>query len=384
MSDIPDNTFALNPSFTIGNKAYLINIKCNNELWEYNPVNDSWAKKADFPGTCRLYASGFAVNGKGYVGLGRDQQTQNQLLTDFWQYDPVTNTWTQKAQFPGPGRDVAVGFSIGNKGYLGTGIAPLAQSTFTYYNDFWEYNPGSDTWTQKANVPGLGRGYAVGISLNGNGYVGLGNSDYPNNDLGDFYEYNQASDTWTQKSNIPVTEARAYAASFTINSDIYVTGGLRFTATGTKAFNNCLRFDVLNDSWTYDSDFGGLKAFGQMAVTFSNTAYVGAGLPGDAGGEPLTEWWKFEINTTDLHKYGAENLSFECYPNPATNSLHLKMSNSVHEIRLKLLSIDGIIVMDRKITSPEETIDISLLPPGLFIAELSDRGSILRKTLVKE
>ena len=40
---------------------------------------------------------------------------------DFWEYDPVGNTWTQKADFGGTARYAAVGFSIGNKGYIGTG-----------------------------------------------------------------------------------------------------------------------------------------------------------------------------------------------------------------------------------------------------------------------
>ena len=40
---------------------------------------------------------------------------------DFWEYDPTANTWTQKADFGGTARKNAVGFSIGTKGYIGTG-----------------------------------------------------------------------------------------------------------------------------------------------------------------------------------------------------------------------------------------------------------------------
>ena len=40
---------------------------------------------------------------------------------DFWEYDPATNAWTQKADFGGTARLDAVGFSIGSKGYIGTG-----------------------------------------------------------------------------------------------------------------------------------------------------------------------------------------------------------------------------------------------------------------------
>ena len=64
-------------------------------------------------------------------------------LNDFWEYNPSTNTWTKKADFGGVGRVAAVGFSIGSKGYLGTGqtndyLAELSEETLKV---FWEYNP---------------------------------------------------------------------------------------------------------------------------------------------------------------------------------------------------------------------------------------------------
>ena len=57
------------------------------------------------------------------------------------------DTWTQKADFGGLERYGAVGFSIGNKGYMGTGTDDA-----TFKKDFWEYDPAFNTWTQKAAV----------------------------------------------------------------------------------------------------------------------------------------------------------------------------------------------------------------------------------------
>ena len=48
-------------------------------------------------------------------------------------------TWTQKANFSGMGRCDAVGFSIGTKGYIGTGAIGFT----TEAQDFWEYNPST-------------------------------------------------------------------------------------------------------------------------------------------------------------------------------------------------------------------------------------------------
>ena len=59
------------------------------------------------------------------------------------------NTWAQEANVGGGIRTEAVGFSIGSKGYIGTG-----ETSSGLTNDFWEYDPSSNTWTQKANFGG--------------------------------------------------------------------------------------------------------------------------------------------------------------------------------------------------------------------------------------
>jgi hypothetical protein len=57
----------------------------------------------------------------------------------------TANTWTQKADFGGTARLFAVGFSIGSKGYIGTGIIGSAPPGIIVTKDFWEYDPGSCT-----------------------------------------------------------------------------------------------------------------------------------------------------------------------------------------------------------------------------------------------
>lgn len=112
-------------------------------------AQDTWVQKADFVGITRLGAAGFSIGNKGYVGTGTP--FNGQWLKDFWEYDPATNVWTQKADFAGISREGAVGFSIGSKGYLGTGENG-DEWPFTF-TDFWEYDPASNTWTRKADLP---------------------------------------------------------------------------------------------------------------------------------------------------------------------------------------------------------------------------------------
>ena len=94
---------------------------------------DTWIQKSDVGytasngPTARYAAVAFSIGTKGYVGTGWD----GGLRKDFWEFDPVSNSWTQKADFGGTARSLAVGFSIGTKGYIGTG------SDGTSRKDFW-------------------------------------------------------------------------------------------------------------------------------------------------------------------------------------------------------------------------------------------------------
>lgn len=81
-----------------------------------------------------MCAVGFSIGSKGYIGTG----VTSSNIKDLWEYDPNTNVWSRKSDFGGEARDWAVGFSIGNKGYIGTGAK---NDSSYFYNDFWEYTP---------------------------------------------------------------------------------------------------------------------------------------------------------------------------------------------------------------------------------------------------
>ena len=136
------------------------------DTWQYDPVNDVWNQKADFPGGHRVMATAFSINNKGYCAMGK---TSGFPKKDFWEYDPSTNTWTGKSDFPGAERDGAVSFSIDCKGYVGTGT-----TTSNIVSDFWEYDQNSNAWNRIADITGPGRTGAIGFSIAGKGYVSMG------------------------------------------------------------------------------------------------------------------------------------------------------------------------------------------------------------------
>ena len=74
----------------------------------------------------------FVIEGKGYVLLG----TRATLDAGVWEYNPATDNWTQKNSFEGSVRDSAVGFALGNYGYVATG-----RSSSLRFDDLWMFDP---------------------------------------------------------------------------------------------------------------------------------------------------------------------------------------------------------------------------------------------------
>ncbi|MCU0378503.1 MAG: IPT/TIG domain-containing protein [Bacteroidales bacterium] len=140
------------PGFVINGKAYL---PASYQMYEYTPSTNTWLEKS-FPPALGYFGSGaaFTINGKGYYGIGYIAETDSNT-GDFYEYDPISDTWTKKARFPGILRNSCTSFSLPNgKGYVGLGYSIL---NGTYLKDMWEYDPEKDAWTQMADFPGAAR-----------------------------------------------------------------------------------------------------------------------------------------------------------------------------------------------------------------------------------
>mmetsp|Transcript_11907 Transcript_11907/g.16183 ORF Transcript_11907/g.16183 Transcript_11907/m.16183 type:complete len:402 (-) Transcript_11907:366-1571(-) len=184
------------------------------DLWEYDPVTKTWAQKANFIGTPRRQAVCFVLNELAYIGTGIDD---NGLQKDMYRYDASTNTWTQMNDFGGTARKEAVGFSMGNQGYIGTGDDGVMQ------DDFWQYNPTTDTWTEKASFPGTPRKGSVGWGQFPSGFICMGediNFTYQN----DLWEYNYYADAWVPRADYP-GPGRSNAAVFVVSNFAFVGTG---------------------------------------------------------------------------------------------------------------------------------------------------------------
>jgi N-acetylneuraminic acid mutarotase len=271
-------------SFTIGNRVYVGGGYDGNErladFWEFDEPTGTWLQKAPFPGTPRNSAVAFSINGKGYIGTGYDENDNK--LKDFWEYDPATDVWTRKADFGGTARYNAVGFSISGKGYIGTGYDG------NYLKDLWEYTPGitsidPGTWTQKASLTGSKRTEAVVFVYNNLAYIvgGFNNGTYVN----DFWVYNPVSNSWTEKRKISTVNSdedydddygenirRGNAVAFVMGNKAFLTCGTMSGVTGTT-----WAYNIDNDTWVQKTSLEGSAREGALGFTVNGKGFIVTG-----------------------------------------------------------------------------------------------------------
>jgi len=242
-------------------------------------VPNSWMQKADLTGI-RSDAVGFSIGSKGYIGTGYNFQGVTKILyKDFWEYDPDADTWTQKADFGGTARLQAIGFSIGSKGYLGIGWDG------GYKRDFFEYDPELNTWKPIAKFGGGGRSRAVGFSIGNKGYLGMG--DGGGNEYKDFWEYDPDANIWTQKADFGGI-FRFQAIGFSIDTKGYLGAG---SIGGPNTLKDFWEYDPDADTWTQIADFVNEHS-STVGFSIGTKGYVGIGAN-------YKEFWEYDpgVNT---------------------------------------------------------------------------------------
>ncbi|MBK7084510.1 MAG: hypothetical protein IPH53_07515 [Flavobacteriales bacterium] len=94
-------------------------------------------------------------------------------LNDWWEYDPTTGTWTQRANLPGQGRAACGSFVIDDEVYVTVGSRDVTSTTATFLMELYKYSPTTDTWTVLAPFPAAGSVRSVQFQLWRRGLRGM-------------------------------------------------------------------------------------------------------------------------------------------------------------------------------------------------------------------
>lgn len=226
-----------------------------------------------FPGGPQKRLISFAIDDIGYVGGGFDS-----FSLGFWEYNPNTDSWVQKEDLPAHPEHGAIGFSIQDKGYI---ITPTRDENLNPTGgDLYEYSKETDTWVLKAKYPG-GTTYPTYCVISENFYVGISNGEKT------FWKYSQNDDSWTRLSDFPGT-AWQLSNSFAIGSNIFVIAGW-------PCNNEVWKYSTTQNNWQrYEVDFPGSTRHNTITFSQNDLGYIGFGSTGCGCTCPTNEIWKFD------------------------------------------------------------------------------------------
>src|SRR5215203_418000 len=261
------------------------------ELWEYQPLQNAWVKKADKPSdNGGAYSFAFSISNKIYIGYGGYPGLDSVKL---WEYDIANNSWTKKRNLPIRPRLAPFAFSVNNIGYVGGG--QISFSSDMHAHDFWKYDALNDTWSRLADFPGS---WTIGISglvIGNEPYVydtGLGYPQAPTFASGEgrLWRYDISTNTWVERARNPGGDKAMSAAAFAIGNKGYVAVAVAKTPADPK--NDFWMYDPGTNAWTKKTDVGGgLRWFGS-GFAIGNKGYVGLGT-GDTYAQKKKDFWEY-------------------------------------------------------------------------------------------
>ncbi len=224
LPDMPNSRSGFS-AIEIGGKIYMIGDMSRNNLPVdvYDPISGIWESKSAMPNFRGL--SGVVPIGDDIYVLGGYTFAGNKNILDIHVYNTATDTWTEKKPMPllldsffvyeYKGRILTFGgfFNEPNGNYF-----PISQ--------VWEYDPVEETWTRKADMPNARAqasqilvpevdGKLLIIGGIGNNWLGLSTFDV----------YDPVTDTWGNTQNMPV--AVMAHSLVQINRLYYLFGGMR-------------------------------------------------------------------------------------------------------------------------------------------------------------
>ena len=249
----------------------------------YDPKTDTWERKADMP-TARAGMSTLVVDGKIYAiggGQGKKHRLRRgwghsgKLLPTIEMYDPVTDTWTQKADMPVPRSSNSTCIMDG-KIYIIGGVAANRKQWRLDNVDI--YDPATDTWTQAKSMNHARGGASVSV-VNGKIYVmgGVGWPQIPNHPgpfLSSVEVFNPETNHWKEVAEMPTP--KGFHTASVIDGKIYVIGGGFRGDDQFKYLSTVEVYDPETDRWTQEPDMP-IGKWGHRAEVINENIYIFGG-----------------------------------------------------------------------------------------------------------
>ncbi len=223
---------------------------------EYNEFANKWEPTTSYASFPKELSSAvaFSIGNKGYVGTG--SSSNNIQLSTFYEFNPLSadsiggKPWKTIADIGNNTqyrRDNAVAFVISDRGFVGTG-----ELNGEYYDDLWMFIPpeglNNAYWIKRTDFPAPPRTEAVGFNIEQQGYVGLG---YNGTNIRDFYRYDPYNDVWFECANYkfgPHLDPEIHV-QYVRNATGFSIGDKGYVGTGYHGENEYPKYS--NEFWVY-------------------------------------------------------------------------------------------------------------------------------------
>lgn len=370
--------------FSFNEKGYIVTggdtSIATKKFFEYNSLTNTWIRKDDFPGERRSYAIGDFYNGKQYIGFGANfaSTTNNIYLNDLWSYDPVNDTWEALAECPCAGRQHPSFNALNGKIYIGLGNDVTGDR-----DDFWAYDIETNSWSQMANFIGGKRHHPYHFTLGDYVYVGLGHNHVEHHVKKDWFRYDPQNDTWIQLNDLP---AEGRVAGTQLYHDGY---GYALSGQGEDLMNGFhhpmeegefWRYDPLADNWEELTPHPGESRYAPASFIIDDYVYIVSGFYNDTEQTPVMRIKLDDVNSTS----NISNFDINIFPNPASDYINIFIGKKLitPNESIRIYTLDGRLVSSQ-INLGGTTIDISDLKGGVYFLSTIIDDILYKKQFTK-
>ncbi len=341
-------------TFSIGQYGYYLtgfdafgNNTTLDDFYRFDSNTETWEQMEDFPGGARGFAYGVEHQGYGYVGFGLYYDgTSSFVYNDLWRFDPNDNSWEKLADCPCIGRRHPAMVAADGRIFVGLGDGPQGNS-LANLKDWWEYDIETNSWRQLDDLPGLPRHHPYFFNIRNDVYVGLGHGTQQN-EIGRFiykswFKWDTQTDTWTRMNDFPA-EGRVAGTQFSHGGKGYVLSGQNEQHLNF-AQGELFQYDPVEDDWIMlGSHPGESSRWAPGSFVIGDTLYFTSGRSGF--GNNLTEYadlLKFQLPSTTQASVGGVDEIMDIYPNPAKETLYLDLKSENLEFnKLDLVQVTNL------------------------------------------
>jgi N-acetylneuraminic acid mutarotase len=280
------------------------------------PDRGTWRTVAPAP-TKRTEVAAATVDHKIYVVGGFEQpglsNVLNFAITPLLEvYDPATDRWTSKAPMPVGLHHVGIGVVAGRLYVIG-GYKQSGLSVWGPVATVYAYDPVTDSWTERASMP-TARG-ALSVTEHDGKLYAIGGYDRTANSAA-VEVYDPTRDVWATLSPLPTP--RDHLAAATMSGKLYAIGG-RVNGDYRRNLAVTEVYDPATDQWRRIADLPTARS-GITAAEIGGRIYVFGGEGGDGtfpqneAYEPAHQTWQaMALMPTARHGLGSAVMDGRIY-----------------------------------------------------------------------